>query len=269
MTTNYPAVSVPRELPKTLVMAMERLEIMQPAQWPDFSVIGKQNTLRHLKKRGLVHDVGGKYDDEPIGPKPSKWRLTEAGVKALQDMRATKVKNENVEVNDDGVYMGDYSFDSINSYVHGNDVPFEYLQCLCLDLATKLEPLLLAAPPSEPVNPNERVTGCATECSSEPDREPGKTEGEDGDSDFDAWAANLCAPKIPEVWAWMETAWNASALNSASDRRMGELEALLKLCQDVIDDDLEGRPARHSLGNLHARIQAVLDRKELMEGRGK
>jgi hypothetical protein len=26
----------------------------------------------------------------------------------------------------------------------------------------------------------------------------------------------------------------------------------------VVDDDLEDRPARHSLGNLHARLRAVL-----------
>ena len=37
-----------------------------------------------------------------------------------------------------------------------------------------------------------------------------------------------------------------------------KLVELAKLCYDVIEDDLEERPARHSLGNLSARLRAIL-----------
>ena len=42
------------------------------------------------------------------------------------------------------------------------------------------------------------------------------------------------------------------------DNVFDEITDLLKKCEQIIDDDLENRPARHSLGNLHARLKAVL-----------
>ena len=37
-----------------------------------------------------------------------------------------------------------------------------------------------------------------------------------------------------------------------------ELLELARIAADVVDDDLENRPARHSLGNLHARLRAAI-----------
>lgn len=37
-----------------------------------------------------------------------------------------------------------------------------------------------------------------------------------------------------------------------------DLLELAELAADVIDDDLEERPARHPLGNLHARLKAAI-----------
>jgi hypothetical protein len=52
---------------------------------------------------------------------------------------------------------------------------------------------------------------------------------------------------------------------AASARRLAlcwnshdELVELAGLAADVIDDELEGHAARHSLGNLHARLRAVV-----------
>ena len=53
----------------------------------------------------------------------------------------------------------------------------------------------------------------------------------------------------------------SSALTSQA-ARVRELEELLALCKDVIDDDLENRAARHSLGRLHAACKAALTPKE-------
>lgn len=36
------------------------------------------------------------------------------------------------------------------------------------------------------------------------------------------------------------------------------LHELCRLCREVVDDALEDRPIRHSLGNLHARLEAAL-----------
>lgn len=35
----------------------------------------------------------------------------------------------------------------------------------------------------------------------------------------------------------------------------GEARRLIEKCRDVVDDDLENRPARHSLGRLYAELQ--------------
>lgn len=36
------------------------------------------------------------------------------------------------------------------------------------------------------------------------------------------------------------------------------LKPLLKRCEEIVDDDLENRPARHSLGRLHAELKHEL-----------
>ena len=44
----------------------------------------------------------------------------------------------------DGITMpADYSFATVNHYVHGTDVHFEELQALCLGMATHIEKLML------------------------------------------------------------------------------------------------------------------------------
>jgi len=56
------------------------------------------------------------------------------------------------------------------------------------------------------------------------------------------------------VWMnWPESEYAAHAINK--HERMKEL---LQLAYDVIEDDLEERPARHSLGHLAARIRVLL-----------
>jgi hypothetical protein len=45
-------------------------------------------------------------------------------------------------------------------------------------------------------------------------------------------------------------------------RYAGELFELAKLSRDIVDDDLENRPARHSLGSLHARLKHVISNCE-------
>ncbi len=67
-------------------------EIQPAAQWADFATVGRCNTLRHLKTRGLVEDVGGRYDDEPVGPKPCQWVLTRAGQQAVEEIKAHATK---------------------------------------------------------------------------------------------------------------------------------------------------------------------------------
>ena len=42
------------------------------------------------------------------------------------------------------------------------------------------------------------------------------------------------------------------------DARLAEAVELLRRCRDVIDDDLDERPARHSLGRLHAKLARFL-----------
>jgi len=43
----------------------------------------------------------------------------------------------------DGITMpADYSFATVNDYVHGMDADFEGLQALCLGLATRIEKLM-------------------------------------------------------------------------------------------------------------------------------
>lgn len=37
-----------------------------------------------------------------------------------------------------------------------------------------------------------------------------------------------------------------------------QLRGLLEKCMEVVDDDLENRPARHSLGKLHAELKKAL-----------
>lgn len=41
-----------------------------------------------------------------------------------------------------------------------------------------------------------------------------------------------------------------------------ELLELAKLCREVIDDDLENRPARYSLGSLHKRLVKLIEKCE-------
>ncbi len=50
----------------------------------------------------------------------------------------------------------------------------------------------------------------------------------------------------------------------AEDRKLAKdgLFGLLKKCEEIVDDDLEERPARHSLGRLHAELVRAL--KELV-----
>lgn len=50
-----------------------------------------------------------------------------------------------------------------------------------------------------------------------------------------------------------ETKANARLIAAAP-----ELFELAKLCREIVDDDLENRPARHSLGNLHARLKTII-----------
>lgn len=46
------------------------------------------------------------------------------------------------------------------------------------------------------------------------------------------------------------------------DNLFDEITNLLRKCEEIIDDDLENKPARHSLGNLNARLRAVIVRIE-------
>lgn len=49
---------------------------------------------------------------------------------------------------------------------------------------------------------------------------------------------------------------NQALKNKVQD--LTELRELAKLAMEVIDDDLEERPPRHSLGNLYARLKHIL-----------
>ena len=59
--------------------------------------------------------------------------------------------------------------------------------------------------------------------------------------------------RSPRIWTLEQCRYAAHAINQHD-----KLVELAKLCYDVIEDDLEERPARHSLGNLSARLRAIL-----------
>lgn len=46
---------------------------------------------------------------------------------------------------------------------------------------------------------------------------------------------------------------------------LGKAKETLSKCRDIIDDDLENRPARYALGPLHANVSVLLD--EIKEAR--
>lgn len=70
-----------------LAEAVLKLGRIQPAEsWRDFAMFKHCNVMRHLRRRRLIVDVGGRYDDEPVGIKTQQWRLTDAGEMALKEL---------------------------------------------------------------------------------------------------------------------------------------------------------------------------------------
>ena len=66
------------------------------------------------------------------------------------------------------------------------------------------------------------------------------------------WPEDLIALVHGEI-TLEEAQYAAHAINQHD-----KLVELAQLAYDVIEDDLEERPARHSLGNLSARLRALL-----------
>lgn len=71
---------------------------------------------------------------------------------------------------------------------------------------------------------------------------------------------------MSELWAHVCDGCGHTKDGCVCEKRRQEREtetrAVLLMCQEVIDDELENRPARHSLGNLHARLKALTGTKE-------
>jgi hypothetical protein len=76
-------------LPPSLATALRKLAAIEPStDWADFAVIGKQNVMRHLRRRGLIQDIGEKYKhgDPYAGPKLPKFVLTKLGREVLESL---------------------------------------------------------------------------------------------------------------------------------------------------------------------------------------